>query len=420
MGDLIEEVRFGFSKPQHDFLTEKEAKYVAAVAGFGSGKTHAGLSRILQNMMEANGQIDQAYLAPSYPLIRDIFYPAIEKAMPKMGIPYHINKGEHIVYLGGLGKIFCRTMERPERIVGWECADAVLDEFDILAMEKAKEVFRKTSARLRQDNPTGRRNQLYITTTPEGFKATYNYFVKDKLPNSRLIQMSTYSNQKNLPVDYIDDLKAQYPSQLIEAYLNGQFVNLTEGSVYYAFDRDQHDTFYIAKPREPIHIGMDFNVRHMAAIVHIVRNGEVCAVNELINYRDTPDIINAIKQLYPENNVTVYPDASGKNPSSTGATESDIQMLKDAKFTVKANDSNPRVKNRVASVNNAFEKEFYRVNTRTCPQYTEALEQQIYTSNGVPDKSTGLDHPLDAGGYFIHYRFPIRKKSAGKIQLLGA
>jgi len=49
------------------------------------------------------------------------------------------------------------------------------------------------------------------------------------------------------------------------------------------------------------------------------------------------------------------------------------------------------------------------VNTRQCPTLTECLEQQAYDKNGEPDKSTGKDHPPDALGYFITYRWPIVK-----------
>lgn len=405
------------TEPQSEFFTAKE-KYVAAVAGFGSGKTQVALTKLLHNMASSPG-IHQAYLAPTYPLIRDIFYPKVEETLSELGIPFFINKQHHTVRIGGLGTIFCRTMDNPGSIVGWEVADAVLDEFDVLAIPKALEVFRKVSARLRQKNPTGRDNQLYVTTTPEGFKATYQLFKKDKLENSRLIQMSTYSNEANLAPGYIENLRAQYPSQLIEAYLMGMFVNLTSGSVYYAYDRTQHDTFYTAKPREPLHIGMDFNVNHMAGIVHVVRDGKVYAVDEFVGYRDTPDIINAIQNTYPEHKIFVYPDASGAS-AHTSATESDISMLKGAKFVVKAYKANPLIKNRVASMNNVMEKDVYRVNQRRCPQYADALEQQVYGTNGMPDKTSGLDHPVDAGGYFIHYRFPIKKRKADQAQVIGA
>jgi len=370
------------------------------------------------NMAEAPG-IDQAYLAPTYPLIRDIFYPKVDEFLTDLNMPYAINESKHTIHIFGLGKIICRTMEKPGSIIGWEVADAVLDEFDVLTVPKALEVFRKIKARLRQKNPTGRKGQVYVTTTPEGFKATYQLFKKAPVPNSHLIQMSTYSNEKNLPPDYIQDLKVQYPEQLINAYLLGQFVNLTSGSVYYAYDRKRCNTFYVAKPREPLLIGMDFNVNKMAAIVHIRRDGIVYAVDEFIGFRDTPDMIQAIKENYPDHKVYVYPDASGGN-NSTNATDSDLALLRKARFIVRAKPSNPLIKNRVASMNNAFEKGFYKVNSFRCPQYADSLEQQVYGPNGMPDKSNDLDHPVDAGGYYIHYTFPIRQRAADTAQVVGA
>ena len=52
----------------------------------------------------------------------------------------------------------------------------------------------------------------------------------------------------------------------------------------------------------------------------------------------------------------------------------------------------------------------YLVNVEKCPTLAVSLEQQVYDKNGEPDKSAGLDHIVDATGYFIHKRFPIRMK----------
>ena len=65
------------------------------------------------------------------------------------------------------------------------------------------------------------------------------HFVKNPLPDSRLITMSTYSNQHNLPAGYIEGLKSQYPDNLISAYLEGKFTNLLSSTVY-QFNRKQH------------------------------------------------------------------------------------------------------------------------------------------------------------------------------------
>lgn len=409
-------VRFKFSQPQHEFLTATE-KYVAAVAGFGSGKTYVALSRLWRNMAEAapHGGIDQAYLAPTYPLIRDIFYPALEKMMAKIGMEegkrndYTINQSKHIVDIRGMGKIFCRTMEKPEKIVGWEVADAVLDEFDILTIDKALQVFRKTSARLRQKNPTGRINQLFVTTTPEGYKATYRLFKQKPLKNSRLIQMSTHSNAKNLPADYIDELKEQYPEQLIEAYLMGKFVNLTSGSVYTSYNREKCRSWETIKPGEQLYIGQDFNVGKMASTIYVIRENGWHAVEELVDLLDTPDVITTLKLKFPDHPITIYPDSTGDNRKSTDASKTDISLLKLAGFKVKAKKKNPFVKDRVLSVNNAFDKGLLWVNDITCPTVADNLEQQVYDAYGAPDKKSGTDHTNDATGYPIAYEMPIKK-----------
>lgn len=411
-------MRRKLSVPQSQFF-QSEAKYVAAVAGFGSGKTEVALTRMISNMMQ-DPTIDQAYLAPTYPLIRDIWYPKVEEFFEGMGLGYNINKSEHKIYVEGMGKIICRTMEKPERIIGWEAKDAFLDEFDVLPTDKAEHVLRKISARLRQKGATARKNQLFVTTTPEGFKATYKFFKKEPLPDSHLIQMSTYSNEANLPDDYIQTLRDQYPDQLIEAYLNGEFVNLQSGTVYYAYDRFKHDTKYVPRPREALHIGMDFNVNDMCAGVFIKRDGVLHGVDEFFGLRDTPDMCDAIKEKYSENHVTVYPDASGKGTTSKSASESDVSILKGSKFIVVAPNKNPLIKNRVSSVNNRFERGGMKINVDRCPEMALAFEQQPYDKKtGQPEKDGYLDNRVDGTGYMIHSLFPIVHRKVQQQSLGG-
>lgn len=402
------------SGPQSEFFISKQP-YVAAVAGFGSGKTHVAVTKILSTKLQYP-RIDLAYLAPTYPLIRDIFYPAISDVLESMGAVYKINQSKHIVYIQGYGKIYCRTMEKPENIVGWECGDAFLDEFDVLKLDKALHVMRKIKARCRQKFPDGKINQVHVTTTPEGYKATYQLFKREPLEGSQLIQMSTYSNEKNLPDDYISDLRAMYPEQLIAAYLMGEFTNLQVGSVYPGFDRnDNHFSLELGK-NEIIHTGFDFNVYKGASAMSVVRDGSVYFFDETYDAYDTIEQTKIINERYPNHKKVARPDASGDNMSSSNTTSSDIKQLKDAGFQVKVPRKNPLIKNRVSLVNGKIKNSEGQitmyVDTNKCPRLTEALEQQIYTDSGQPDKSSGLDHIADAVGYNIWGLY----SGVGKIQ----
>jgi hypothetical protein len=228
-----------------------------------------------------------------------------------------------------------------------------------------------------------------------------------------MVQASTYENEAYLPDDYIDTLLESYPSQLISAYLKGEFVNLTSGTVYSEFDRVLNHTNETIKPYDTLHVGMDFNVMNMSAILHVMRDGEPCAVKELTGVRDTPSMAKMLKDRYKEHSIVVYPDASGQNTSSKSASESDLTILKQTGLEVKAHSRNPAVKDRVNAMQamfcNAQGVRRYKVNTYECPIYTESLEQQAYDKNGEPDKANGHDHCTDAGGYFIENKFPIKK-----------
>jgi hypothetical protein len=230
-------------------------------------------------------------------------------------------------------------------------------------------------------------------------------------------------NAANLPEGYIDNLRNSYPTQLLSAYLDGEFVNLTAGSVYAEFDRVLNASTETAKDNEALHIGMDFNVAHGAAVVHVLRGDDPHAVHEFTDVFDTPAMIALIKRDFAGHPILIYPDASGGNRKSNNASESDISLLKAAGFRVCNNAANPAVKDRILAFNALINKNFirrYRVNPEKCPNLVESLEKQAYNKNGEPDKSTGLDHILDAAGYMVVYRYPLTARPAMSISMRSA
>lgn len=399
------------NNPQADFL-EMPHKFRAFVAGFGSGKTWVG-SMAQCSQYWTHPKINQGYFAPTYPQIRDIFYPTIDEVAHAMGLNVEIREGNKEVhfYSGSRyrGTTICRSMERPETIIGFKIGRALVDELDVMKTDKAQTAWNKIIARMRYDNAP---NGIDVTTTPEGFKFVYQKFKENPTSSYGIVQASTYDNEANLPPDYIPSLLESYPQELIDAYLNGQFVNLTSGTVYNAYNRVTHRSRETIQPKEPLLIGMDFNVTNMSAVVYVKRDKQWHAVDELKGIYDTPAMIDTIKQRYPEHNIRVYPDASGKSRKTVDASTSDIALLEQAGFSVYANKSNPLVKDRVISTNKAFANGLLYINDTMCPEYARCMEQLAYDKNGEPDKSSNLDHLPDAGTYPIAYELPIIKPVA--------
>lgn len=398
------------SAPQNVFLNGLNTKYRSYVGGFGSGKTFVGCLDLVI-FAAKYPKATQGYFAPTYPAIRDIFFPTIEEAAEIMGFTVDIkyaNKEVHL-YRGRVyyGTIICRSMDKPENIVGFKIARALVDEIDILPIDKAQLAWNKIIARMRL-KIDGVQNSIGVTTTPEGFKFVYQRFKEDPQASYSMVQASTYENQDYLPDDYIDSLLESYPAELIEAYIRGQFVNLTSGTVYSSYSRILHKSREFIQPKELLRIGMDFNVTNMSAVVYVIRNGdEWHAVDELKGIYDTPAMIETIKERYPEHSIRVYPDASGKSRKTVDASQSDISLLEAAGFAVYANDSNPLVKDRVIATNQAFSKGKLYINDEKCPEYAKCMEQLSYDKNGEPDKKSNIDHLPDAGTYPIAFEMPI-------------
>lgn len=403
--------------PQAQFLA-LHARFRAFVGGYGSGKTWAiGAAQCAHYWKHPGANL--GYFAPTYPQIRDIFYPTIGEVAADWGLRVQIAEANKEVafYAGSVyrGTTICRTMDRPESIVGFKIARGSVDEIDTLPIRKADQAWRKIIARLRLnfEGPNG----VDVGTTPEGFRFVYRQWVKAPRDNAALaamygmVQASTYDNETNLPPGYIESLLATYPANLVQAYLHGQFVNLTSGTVYHAFCRKLNACDDTIGESEPLFVGMDFNVGKMAAIVHVKRDGSPRAVAEIVGAYDTPDMIRRLKDRFEGHSIRVYPDASGGSRKSVNASETDIQLLKAAQFHVSAPAANPPIKDRVNSMNAMFcsaqNARRYLVNTEACPVYTEHLEQQIWDEAGEPDKRSGTDHTNDAAGYFIHHDYPL-------------
>lgn len=389
-------------------------RFRAFVSGYGGGKTWVGSSAICARFWKYP-KVNQGYFAPTYPQIRDIFFPTIEEVAYGLSLRVEImeaNKEVHF-YSGAQyrGTTICRSLERPQSVVGFKIGHGLIDEFDVMEPAKAAQAWKKVIARLRWSGAT---NGLDVTTTPEGFKATHKLFVADvgerpDLAKSYgMIQASTRQNARNLPDGYIQSLIDAYPSELIDAYIDGRFCNLTTGTVYRSYNRSTHESREEIKDGEPLFIGIDFNVGKMAATIYVKRPNGWHAVSELKDIFDTPAMCSSIREKWAKNQIYVYPDASGGSRKTVDASKSDIALLTQAGFIVRANATNPAVRDRILSVNKQFQIGNLWVNSRNCPTVAGNLEKQAYDTNGEPDKKSGHDHQNDATGYPIAYEFPIQ------------
>ncbi len=405
---------------QLQFANNVTDKYLAIVGGFGSGKSEADVYRAMK-LLKHRDRAVICMIAPTNGMIEDINLPDFQDIFSRYNINHRTVGGQGqrkiIVRSGQLqGEVWFRSGDRPENIVGFEATDILLDEFDIIKPAKQKILWRKCLGRLR----SGEGTTIALSTTPEGFRYTYELFHKRKI--GPLIRARTTDNPF-LPADYIQSLYDQYDAVLVEQYINAMFVNINGLAAYYSFDRDRHHKSVSPSVinRYPwIGIGWDFNLHKMCCELFIYnkRKKRFHVFDEIIirGNANTEKMCKKILAKYPNHRFRAFPDSSGKS-GSTNASKSDLEIIAShPEFSLYYHPKNPFVRDRLASMNSIMSHDVFSIDTIACPDLTEDLEQVVRDKSGDLDKSDDeRTHSSDAIGYPAAFLFEVTTARAGVI-----
>tara|TARA_R100001594_G_scaffold131909_1_gene171833 strand:- start:136 stop:1479 length:1344 start_codon:yes stop_codon:yes gene_type:complete len=415
--DVLNRIKADLHPGQLDFVNDSKTEIIGLSAGYGAGKTRALCAKTVM-LACLNQGFTGCVMEPTGPLIRDIWQTDFESFLESYEIPYTFRASplpEYVLHLGVDTKILCRSFENWSRIIGLNLAFVLADEIDTVTPSIATRAFPKILGRLRSGNV----RQFGAASTPEGFRWMWETFGSDEAKqreDRHLIRMRTKDNP-HLPPDFIKRLEANYDPSLLQAYLNGEFTNLTAGQVYDRFSRERHvSTQMLDVSEEIIRVGVDFNVDNMSAVIGVIQKGELFVFDEVSGAHDTDELGQIIRSKFPHHRIYGYPDASGGN-RSTNASRTDIQILEQYRITNQSPASNPAVRDRVSSLQALLENGKGQVRfhiSPNCKKTIQSLELQSYTEKGEPDKESGHDHLNDALGYLCWREFNPLHMNSGR------
>jgi len=399
------------TEPQLEF-TQSEHAHPSFFAGLGAGKSEAATIRLVSLLQEDMGGAVAHYF-PSYKLAKRRGLSGVQSYLKKMGYLYAVNKSDLTITIPALNDAvyYLDTYHDPDSIVSYEIAHAVIDELDTLNFENAEHAWRKINERIRLKTKHKCGNTLAVVSTTDQGKAGFCFkkwgYGENVDDGFHYITAGTGSNPF-LPAGYVEQISKSYDPIMLEAMVNGGWVNFTANKIYHFYNKERHKSTRTIQKGDHLHIGLDFNVGGTCATVFVIDGDIVTAVDEFVSH-DTQDFINNLTR-FNTLDITIYPDASG-NSNKTNAAESDIAMIRRAEWTVKHKATNPAVRDRINAFNGLLSHDRLKVNADKCPELVAALESQGYNDKGEPEKYTthpAIDDWNDCAGYFIAYKFPIR------------
>jgi len=405
-------------EPQKQFVDDTDHKILGYCAGFGAGKTFALCVKSIFLGMD-NPNTTAAVFEPTNIMLRDVWMRSFDQFLEKYNIQHDFRvspQPEYVLHLPhGPVTLLCRATETFNRIRGQNLSFVLADEIDTSPMEVAQKAAEMMLARLRG----GQKPQLALASTPEGYKYLYRTFVEQgDNPDRRLIKAKTTDNPY-LPVGFVDSLYQNYDSQLVASYIEGEFTNLANTTVYHPFDRDRHWCDTEITPEDRVFVSMDFNVGACFCEVMVRRGDEFHVIDEH-HPKDTPAVVALLQEKYGDfverGDLVVIPDAASRQRTTTNAAESDLSLLKKGGFVVKTQSANPQIADRVNAVNVLLLADRLKIHNR-CKYLIKSLEQQTYDKSGKPTKGIGglddISGPVDALGYGITYLAPLRRWATG-------
>jgi hypothetical protein len=179
-----------------------------------------------------------------------------------------------------------------------------LDEFADMRPEAWYEVIRPSLS--------DRQGSALFIGTPKGRNHFYDLWTQGADGNAdwEAFQYTTIDGGQVAPEE-IEAAKRDLDERTFNQEYNAQFVNYS-GIIYYNFSREE-SVKRSADDGSMLHIGMDFNLDPMSAVVAIRDGSTLKIIDEIVIYgSNTDEIVDEIKTRFPSRQICVYPDPAAR------------------------------------------------------------------------------------------------------------
>jgi hypothetical protein len=170
-----------------------------------------------------------------------------------------------------------------------------------------------------------------------------------------------------------------------------------------------------------IYIGMDFNIDPMSAVVFVRQGDALHAIDEIRLFSsNTKETVEEINSRFPKSKIWCYPDPASRQRKTSAGGVTDLTILQNAGYVVKAPNSHNAVRDGINAVNARLLNDKKDINLYfdpRCKHTIDCMERYAYKENSSqPDKDSGYDHMADAVRYAVDYMFPIKKDTSSVVQ----
>lgn len=408
---------------QQSALWRCKARFVAVVAGRGSGKTMLARMRIVRMLPLKKPWSDPLYFyaLPTVQMAKRIAWPKIKELIPREWVKDKNETEMRIDTVFG-STLYLFGMDKPARAEGSQYDFGVIDE----SSDHKPGVFNKTFL----PALSHKKGVCWRIGVPKrygpgakDFKTFYEKGLRGECINNNpemRIQSFTWQSKDLVDPDVLAFARANLEARDFNEQYDAKWEEVG-GKIYYAYDDILNTDEVVYRQELPIVVGSDFNVNPMSWVIGHRFKNRIDIFDEIyLRNVSTQDALNELYRRYSSHRrgFEFFGDATGrarKTAASSAAFSDYIQIKNDSRFRgskIFYPKSNPYLTDRYASVNamlcNANRERRLFVNPR-CVNLRKDLDARVYIEGTrEPDNSNpDAGHITDALGYIVHRAFPL-------------
>jgi hypothetical protein len=387
-------------------IADCTTRFRVILAGRRGGKTFLAMREVCRFASKPNSIVWM--LANSRQQIKSLVWTKLKKKLNKLRWVASTNESELTITLKNNSMICLKSAEQGDNLRGESLDFICIDEFCDIDLEEIWHQIIRPSLSDKQGHA------MFCGTPKAGNQAARDLY--DNHLTKRNWASFSYTTAEGGFVDAEEieqarqDLSPKVFSQEYEASW------VTFAGVIFG-DFGSHNILEVRKPTqsEPVFIGMDFNVTPCSAVIGRQTRTGIEIYDEIyLDNSNTQEMIDEIRNRYPTNPITVFPDPAGVQRKTSAGGNTDIRLLEMAGFVTRYHRQHPLVRDRINSGNSLFFKRDDGTTRFTidpsCKKTIACLKNWAYkTDTMIPDKTGGWDHACDALTYMIQFLFPITK-----------
>jgi hypothetical protein len=395
------------TKPQSQIFAHP-ARHKVVVAGRRFGKTLLALVWLWKHASEKPNAMC-FYIAPTYQMAKQISWRQLKQMFGQYAAK--INEAELYLELYNGSAIYLKGSENADGLRGISASAVVMDE----AAYQNEDVWNYVVAPACSDKEA----PVLFISTPSGwgwFKNMYDHGI-ERMDDHWAAWQYTTAEGGNVSEKELAERKRTLPKKVFEQeYLASWSVLSNRVYSNFEFDKNLLTGETDISEYADIHVGIDFNVAQMSAVIAVKVADEIHVIDELILAEsNTQELADVLKVKYQGKHIYCYPDPSGRSRKSSAALgQTDFTILEDAGFYVSAPKRHDAVQDRINTVQSLLcnangERRLY-VHKR-CKSLLDSLQGLTYdVDKNAPDKKSGLDHCSDSLGYLCLRIAPINQR----------